>query len=70
MMRRASTVATAQRLCVAASALASCLVAGAARGAPDGDALDRLMAQLKQRQHAHATFTERHISSVLDHPLE
>jgi hypothetical protein len=49
--------------------LCACLVGGAAVAAPAADALDQLMTRLKQHQHDHTTYTELHISSVLDRPL-
>lgn len=49
--------------------LSSWLAGSAAIAAPATDALDQLMARLRQRQHGHVSFTEIHISSVLDRPL-
>jgi Outer membrane lipoprotein carrier protein LolA-like len=49
--------------------LCSWLVGSAAAAVPATDALDQLMAQLRQRQHGHVSFTELYISSVLDRPL-
>jgi hypothetical protein len=48
----------------------SWLAASAAISAPAPDALDQLMTRLSQRQHRHVAYTELHISSVLDRPLE
>ena len=45
------------------------LVGGAAVAAPATDALDQLMTRLRQRQHGHVSFSEVHISSMLDRPL-
>ena len=45
------------------------LVANAAVAAPGTDPLDQLMTRLRQRQHGHVSFTELHVSSVLDRPL-
>ena len=53
-----------------AALLAAGLIGSAAFAAPLTDALDQLMALLRQRQHGHVAFTERHITSVLDRPLE
>lgn len=54
--------------------LVSCLFAFCAAvpgaGAAEDDAFDQLMARLGQRSHGHVTFTERHITSVLDRPVE
>jgi Outer membrane lipoprotein carrier protein LolA-like len=50
--------------------LCSLLVGGAAAAAIAADTLDQLMTRLSQRQHGHVSFTELHISSVLDRPLE
>ncbi len=45
------------------------LLGTAAVAAPATDALDQLMTRLSQRQHGHVSFTEVHISSLLDRPL-
>lgn len=37
---------------------------------PLTDPLDQLMATFKQRQHGHVSFTERHVTSLLDHPID
>lgn len=59
------------RLCRAIAALlCAYLISSAAFAAPLADNLDQLMAQLKLRQHGHVLFTERHLTSVLDRPLE
>jgi hypothetical protein len=50
--------------------LSSWLVGSAAVAASAADAFDHLMMQLRQRQHGHVSFTEVHISSALDRPLE
>jgi hypothetical protein len=45
------------------------LVGSAALAAAGTDPLDQLMTRLSQRQHGHVSFTELHVSSVLDRPL-
>jgi hypothetical protein len=70
MIRRASTASAPKLIWTMVSVLVTCFIAGAAHGVPDGDALDQLLARMRQRQHGHVTFTERHISSILDRPLE
>jgi hypothetical protein len=50
--------------------LCSWLAGSAAVAAPATDALDQLMTLLRQRQHGHVSFTELHVSSILDRPLE
>lgn len=49
--------------------ICSWLAGSAPPAASATDALDQLMAQLRQRQHGHVAFTELYISSVLDRPL-
>ncbi len=51
--------------------LCAWLVGGAAAAvaATGTDSLDQLLAQLRQRQHGHVSFTELYVSSVLDRPL-
>jgi outer membrane lipoprotein carrier protein LolA len=45
------------------------LIGSAAVPAPATDALDQLMTRLRQHQHGHVSFTEVHISNILDRPL-
>jgi Outer membrane lipoprotein carrier protein LolA-like len=45
------------------------MAGSAAVAASATDALDQLMTRLRQRQHGHVSFTELHVSSVLDRPL-
>jgi len=52
------------------SCLVACCLAVPGAGAAEDDALDQLMARMSQRSHGHVTFTERHIASVLDRPVE
>jgi hypothetical protein len=45
------------------------LLGSAAVAAPAMDALDQLMTRLRQHQHRRVSFTEVHVSSLLDRPL-
>jgi len=53
-----------------AALLCAGLIASGAIAAPLTDPLDQLMAVLKQRQHGHVPFTEHHVTSLLDRPIE
>ena len=53
-----------------AALLCAGLIGNGAIAAPLTDPLDQLMAVLRQRQHGHVPFTERHVTSLLDRPIE